>query len=389
MAAGAVPRRKLRLRICNLTILKIMAAKTSKPTAPVLRRTAIDLFSGCGGLTLGLKKAGFTVVAAVEIDKDAAETFRANHPDVELKESDIQKLSPRAMRRELKLRPGQLDLLAGCPPCQGFSSLRTRNGASRNRDARNDLVREMLRFARAFKPKAIMMENVPGLADRKPFFDLCAGLERLGYDINFDVKDAAEFGVPQRRRRLIMLAGRGFKIEFPNGAKKIRTVRDTIEGLPKAGRSNDPIHDIPEQRRSEKVAALIRDIPKDGGSRGDLPKHRQLECHKKSDGFKDIYGRMAWDKVAPTITGGCFNPSKGRFLHPRENRAITMREAALLQGFPRRYIFNAGAGKQRIALMIGNALPPEFIRRHALAIAQALPKRSARQVSKSGRRIQS
>ena len=138
------------------------------------------------------------------------------------------------------------------------------------------------------------------------------------------------------------------------------------------------IHDIPELRRSQKVAALIRDIPKNGGSRSDLPRSRQLACHKKSDGFKDIYGRMAWDKVAPTITGGCFNPSKGRFLHPVENRAITMREAALLQGFPRRYIFDTKSGKQRIALMIGNALPPEFIRRHALAVAQALPKRSVR-----------
>ena len=360
-----------------------MPTNTSKTIKQVSGPTAIDLFSGCGGLTLGLKKAGFDVVAAVEIDKDAANTFRANHPDVDLKESDIQKLSPRAMRRELKLRPGQLDLLAGCPPCQGFSSLRTRNGAARNRDARNNLVCEMLRFARAFMPKAIMMENVPGLADRKPFFDLCTGLARLGYEINFDVKDAAEFGVPQRRRRLILLAGRGFKIEFPNGAKKTWTVRDAIKRLPKAGKSNDPIHDIPEQR-SKKVAALIRDIPKNGGSRGDLPKRRQLACHKTSDGFKDIYGRMAWDKVAPTITGGCFNPSKGRFLHPQENRAITMREAALLQGFPRRYIFDAKSGKQRIAVMIGNALPPEFIRRHALAIAQALPKRAHRQVSRRG-----
>lgn len=353
-----------------------MPTKTKKTIEPG-GRTAIDLFCGCGGLTLGLKRAGFNVVAAVEIDRDAAKTFRANHPDVALKESDIQELSPRVMLRELKLRVGQLDLLAGCPPCQGFSSLRTRNGAARNRDVRNDLVREMLRFAKVFKPKAIMMENVPGLATRKPFFDLCAGLARLGYKINFAVKDAANFGVPQRRRRLIMLAGRGFEIEFPDGARKVRTVRDTIRSLPKAGRSHDPLHDIPEMRRSAKVAALIRDIPKNGGSRSDLPKRRQLTCHKKSDGFKDVYGRMAWDKVAPTITGGCFNPSKGRFLHPQENRAITMREAALLQGFPLRYIFDARTGKQRIALMIGNALPPEFIRRHALAITGALANRSS------------
>lgn len=355
-----------------------MAAKNKATPSAKQPPTAIDLFSGCGGLTLGLKQAGFNVVGAVEIDKQAAETFEANHPDVLLKICDIRNLSARGLRHELKLHLGQLDLLAGCPPCQGFSLLRTRNGANRNRDGRNNLVREMLRFTRAFRPKTIMMENVPGLIRHKPFFDLCDALRRLGYEITFDVKDAASYGVPQRRRRLIMLAGRGFEIGFPEGAKTIRTVRDAIAGLPKAGFSNDTLHDFPELRRSDKVAALIRDIPKNGGSRGDLPRSRQLACHTRSDGFKDIYGRMAWDKVAPTITGGCFNPSKGRFLHPEENRAITLREAALLQGFPRSYFFDVKTGKQRIALMIGNALPPEFIRRHALAIMDELKSRRTR-----------
>jgi DNA (cytosine-5)-methyltransferase 1 len=127
-----------------------------------------------------------------------------------------------------------------------------------------------------------------------------------------------------------------------------------------------------ENERSPKVRKLIADIPKDGGSRGDLPKRRQLQCHKKNDGFHDVYGRMAWDDVAPTITSGCFNPSKGRFLHPEQDRAITMREAALLQGFPRSYFFDATIGKSALALMIGNALPPEFIRRHAVEIRSAL-----------------
>ena len=126
------------------------------------------------------------------------------------------------------------------------------------------------------------------------------------------------------------------------------------------------------QRRSEKIQELIRDIPKNGGSRGDLPRARQLDCHKNNEGFNDIYGRMAWDEVAPTLTSGCFNPSKGRFLHPSKNRAITLREAALLQGFPRSYKFDPENGKTGIGLMIGNALPPEFIRRHALEIKNAL-----------------
>jgi DNA (cytosine-5)-methyltransferase 1 len=339
------------------------------------RPCAIDLFSGCGGLTLGLKQAGFKVLGAVEIDNTAVETYRANHRGVLVKRGDIRKLSAKRLRRELKLRRGELDLLAGCPPCQGFSTLRTRNGANKNRDSRNDLVHEILRFARAFRPKAVMMENVPRLIRHKPFDDLCDGLRRLGYRLTFGIKDAARYGVPQRRRRLILLASRGFDIQFAPEARRSRTVRRAISRMAEAGSSRDPLHNIPEKKRAKRILRLINDIPKDGGSRSDLPKSRQLDCHKRIDGFKDIYGRMAWDQVAPTITSGCFNPSKGRFLHPEKNRAITMREAALLQGFPRDYIFDLSAGKEAIALMIGNALPPEFIRRHALEIRNSLKER--------------
>jgi DNA (cytosine-5)-methyltransferase 1 len=336
---------------------------------------AIDLFSGCGGLTLGLERAGFKVLAAVEMDGGAAKTYRANHPEVLLKEIDIQDLGAETLRKELGLVPGELDLLAGCPPCQGFSVLRTRNGGKRNRDARNTLVREMLRFVRVFRPKAFMMENVPRLLDRPLFLELCRGLQRLGYRTQFDIKDAAQYGVPQRRRRLILLAGRGFFIPFAKEARYRRTVREAISQLKNPQASRDPLHSLPEKPRSDRVMRLIRDIPRDGGSRGDLPYNRQLRCHRSTDGFKDIYGRMPWDDVAPTITGGCFNPSKGRFLHPEKNRAITMREAALLQGFPRSYTFDTSVGKEALALMIGNALPPEFVRRHAVEVARTLAER--------------
>lgn len=355
------------------------------------RLNAIDLFSGCGGLTLGLKQAGFNVLSAVEIDATAVETYKANHKGVIMKHADIRKISAKGLRRELKLLRGQLDLLAGCPPCQGFSTLRTRNGANKNRDTRNDLVHEMLRFARAFRPKAIMMENVPRLKQHKPFKDVCKGLRTLGYRLTYEVKDAARYGVPQRRRRLILLAGRGFDIEFAKETRRFRTVRGAIGRMTEPGTSRDALHNIPEKKRAKRIFKLIRDIPKDGGSRGDLPKSRQLACHKQSDGFNDIYGRMAWDKVAPTITSGCSNPSKGRFLHPEKDRAITMREAALLQGFPRHYSFNLSCGKEAIALMIGNALPPEFIRRHASQIRKALKVRKqtsrvSRSASERGRK---
>ncbi|HEX5315177.1 MAG TPA: DNA cytosine methyltransferase, partial [Candidatus Kapabacteria bacterium] len=293
------------------------------------------------------------------------------------RQTDIRKLSAEEFRRHLKIKRGELDLLAGCPPCQGFSRLRTRNGRKRNRDDRNDLVREMLRFARGFRPKAIMMENVPGLVRRKRFKEFCDGLERLGYSLIFDVKNAARYGVPQRRKRLILLAGRGFNISFAKGTRRFRSVRSTIGKLSEPGRSRDPLHNLPVKKRTPKITRMIRDIPKDGGSRGDLPKSRQLDCHRNTKGFNDIYGRMAWDDVAPTMTSGCFNPSKGRFLHPERDRAITMREAALLQSFPPTYKFDLSSGKEEIALMIGNALPPEFVRRHALQVVESLRKRGA------------
>ncbi len=309
------------------------------------KRTAIDLFSGCGGLTLGLKLAGFDVIAAVENDPLAVETYKANHSEVLVCADDILKVSATSLRKRLKLKAGELDLLAGCPPCQGFSALRTRNGARQKRDKRNRLITNMLRFARSFRPKTIMMENVPGLAEHWSFKELCRGLRKLGYRIEWDIKDARHYGVPQRRKRLIMVAGRKFDVPLAKESKAVQTVRKAIGDLKKPGRSRDKLQNLPESR-SAKVLSMIRAVPKDGGSRGDLPKSRQLACHKRTDGFNDIYGRMAWDQPAPTITGGCFNPSKGRFLHPEQNRAITLREAAILQSFPRRYRFPVNKSKE-------------------------------------------
>lgn len=333
--------------------------------------TAVDLFCGCGGLTAGLKQAGFRVLGAVDADPLSVKTYKANHRDVKVWETDICGLEPAELIEELGLKEGELDLLAGCPPCQGFSTMRTLNGSVRVEDSRNDLLLEFQRFMEAFRPRAVMLENVPGLADDKRFASFIRKMKRLGYLGDHRVLDAGHYGVPQRRRRLIYLAGYGTEIPFARKARNLKTVKDAIGGLPKAGKSGDPVHDIPE-RRTPKVMDIIRRIPKDGGSRTDLPEEFQLDCHKRCNGFKDVYGRMSWDDVAPTITSGCFNPSKGRFLHPEENRAITMREAALLQGFPRRYKFPSTDNKTAIALMIGNALPPPFIAAHARSIRKIL-----------------
>ena len=335
--------------------------------------TALDLFSGCGGLTVGLKRAGFRVLGAVDVDPLSIKTYKANHKEVTVRETDIMDLEPAKLAAALGLRKRRLDLIAGCPPCQGFSTMRTLNGARLVNDPRNDLLREFQRFVVELRPKAVMMENVPGLALDDRFSDFCNTLKEFGYEGEHLILNAADYGVPQRRHRLIYLAGRGFKIPFGRTVRKMRTVRDAIGGLPNAGESGDPVHDIPE-RRTQKVLDLMRRIPKNGGSRSDLPEEDQLECHKKCNGFKDVYGRMAWDVLSPTITSGCSNPSKGRFLHPEEDRAVTMREAALLQGFPRRYKFPTTDNKSAIALMIGNALPPPFIKAHAQQIAHKLLK---------------
>lgn len=217
-----------------------------------------------------------------------------------------------------------------------------------------------------------MMENVPGLAKNKMFLDFCNGLQELGYTFEYRILDAADYGVPQRRRRLILLGSIFGKVNFAVPVTNRRTVYDAISFLPTAGRSGDSLHDFPEER-SPRILKMIKKIPKNGGSRIALGRKYQLSCHKRyPEGFKDVYGRMAWDDVAPTITGGCTNPSKGRFLHPDEDRAITLREAALLQTFPSNYDFSLSRGKGHASILIGNALPPEFIRLHAVEIRNTL-----------------
>lgn len=325
--------------------------------------TAIDLFSGCGGLTLGLKGAGFDVLAAVEVNSKAVETYRANHPDVLLYSEDVRKLDPADIMRELGICPGDLSLLAGCPPCQGFSRLRTKNKDKFPCDDRNDLIYDFLRFVEILRPKLLMLENVPALALDRRFSEFVDRISFLGYKFSFKIVNAADYGVPQRRRRLIFMGSMTSTPSFPEPVER-RTVRMAIGDLDCSALDSGDIHFIPE-RRSESVRRLIALIPKDGGSRDFLPDDMVLKCHKKFDGFRDVYGRMSWDDVSPTITSGCSNPSKGRFLHPEEDRTITLREAAILQGFPIDYKFLSHHGKESVALMIGNALPPPLIEIHA------------------------
>jgi DNA (cytosine-5)-methyltransferase 1 len=336
--------------------------------------TAVDLFCGVGGLSAGLRGAGFSVLGAVDVSELAIRGYQSNHPETTVWQQNIRSLSPMTMMEALGLVPGQLDLLAGCPPCQGFSTMRTLRRGTSVADKRNSLVAQFGRYAAALQPRALMMENVPGLADDPVLGRLVKRLRSLGYAITTGIHDAADYGVPQRRRRFVLLGIRQDQpVPFADPVSRQLTVRDALSALPQPAESDDPLHNHGE-RRSRRIRNLIAAIPHDGGGQSDLPRRRQLACHRRTQGFFDVYGRMAWDRPAPTITSGCINPSKGRFLHPEQDRAITLREAALLQTFPSNYRFPLEAGKYKAADLIGNALPPAFVKRHADPLVAALAR---------------
>lgn len=318
---------------------------------------SLDLFSGVGGLTQGMHDAGFQTKIAIELDANAVLGYKMNHKKTYVIQKDIRDITIEEIKQKLNGEP--LHLLAGCPPCQGFSSMRRLNKKKNVQDYRNSLVLEYLRFVRELKPLTIMMENVPGLKDYYLFKDVVKELKELGYNPKVEVVNVCKYGVPQNRKRLVMVGSLLGDLDIAIGSSKKATVRNTIGNLESIKTTKDTVHKIVASH-TPAVMKRIKLTPKNGGSWKDLPEEYILECHKaKNVGFHDVYGRLKWDDYSTTITGGCLNPSKGRFLHPTENRCITAREAALLQSFPKKYKFPTG-NKTALALLIGNALPPKF-----------------------------
>ena len=316
---------------------------------------AIDIFSGIGGLSEGMKKAGFRVRCAIELDKQASDTYKLNHRKTKVINKDIRVVSISEVKKNIENLP--IHLLAGCPPCQGFSSLRRLNASRTVRDDRNELILEFLRIVKGSKPLTIMMENVPGIENYYLFKKLINELKKLKYHIDYRVVNIKDYGIPQRRKRMVLVGSKLGEIKVAPETNEKVTVRDAIYNLKLYG---DPMQNVKEER-SKRIKEMISQIPKDGGSRSDLPPEYELECHKSNNvGFNDVYGRLRWDDYSTTITGGCLSPSKGRFLHPTKNRAITPREAALLQSFRIDYKFAADLRKDKLAAFIGNALPPKF-----------------------------
>mgnify|MGYP003645229632 CR=1 FL=1 len=332
---------------------------------------SIDIFSGVGGLTEGMHQAEFKTELAFEIDELASKAYKLNHSDTTVITKDIRKVSIAEIKR--KLNGKTIHLLAGCPPCQGFSSIRRLNRTIPVEDDRNNLIMEYVRLVKALKPYTIMMENVPGLVEYDLFKKAIRILtEELNYKIDFKVVNVKDYGIPQSRRRLVLVGSRIGELKVAEPKIKNMTVKDVIGKLPHPEESNDALHNV-FPNHTPRVQERIALTPKDGGSRKDLPAEYILECHKAENvGFNDVYGRLRWDSYSTTITGGCLNPSKGRFLHPEQNRNISAREASLLQSFPPNYIFPIDAPVSKIALMIGNALPPKFSYYQSLNIREHL-----------------
>ena len=349
-----------------------MGDEGRQPSTMDRELTAVDLFAGAGGSSQGLRDAGFRAVGAIEHDEDAAATLAANHPDVQVTVADIAGICPVSFREGLGLGRGELTLLTACPPCQGFSSLGLRDSD----DERNDLIGQVWRFADELRPAAVLVENVPGLARDPRWKQLRDTAAEHGYTFGTWTVNAADFGVPQRRRRLIGIAVRRIGLDFPDTLQSLLPssfalapphASDVIAQAGDIATTEDPLHRA--RTPTPRVLERIREIPP-GGDHFDLPDDLQLACHKRlRDAGRSAatgpYSRIGLTGPAPTMTTRCTTPSCGRFLHPTEHRAISLREAALLQPFPASYQFHGNhESKER---QIGNAVPVRLA--HALGLA--------------------
>lgn len=354
---------------------------------------AIDLFSGCGGVSIGLVKAGFDVVCAVEIDNAAVKAYKDYMllKNVNVLQRDICTLSGKEIVEAAGIKDGELYLLAGCPPCQKFSlQNRIHNSDEKKIGEVKKLLMEFKRIIVEMQPPFVLMENVPGIKSSyggrilKEFIDELKEktADFAGYEIVFDVVNAADYGVPQLRKRFVLhavrkdiynvMASRGIRLTMPvkthakggqDGKLPWITVRQAFEGLPKidAGQRYDD-----ERIKNHHCAGLseinkkrMKIIRENGGSRTALPPELTLKCHMAYSGHTDVYGIMDPDMPAPTMTGGCLSYSKGRFGHPFEDRAISVREAARIQTFPDDYVF--GNCLTKAGLEIGNAVPVKLV----------------------------
>lgn len=322
------------------------------------------MFCGAGGLTRGLLDAGITVRKGFDINEKFKETYEKNNEGAEFIAKDVAEVTREDVLQNIDLKDNYL-LLAGCAPCQPFSAINKQNS---EKDKRKSLLLEFGRLVQQTKPDFIFIENVPGLANgkgRKIFDEFKSGLDALGYHSVYKIVDAKQYGVPQKRKRLILLASTKGIVDFPapthgrgEGLAPYRTVREAISKYPvlRDGSFHSEVINHQAGALSPINKERLKLTKKNGGSRKDLPKRLVLKCHLKHRGHHDVYGRMRWDDVAPTLTCRCTHITNGRFGHPTQTRGVSVREAAALQTFSDEYTFYGTFTLN--TLMVGNAVPP-------------------------------
>jgi len=356
--------------------LRKMPSLTSA-SAPV---RLVDLFCGCGGITLGCVIAAHDLGRSVEIPlavdfNDAAiDCYKANFPQAEARCADITTLLERDWQAkltltELKLRNqvGRVDMLVGGPPCQGHSDL---NNFTRRRDPKNQLMQYMARAAVLFEPQSVVVENVVGsLRDSDGVVHSVESIFReLGYQVNVGILDFASLGVPQRRRRMIMIATKGVEIRVEELQTEFSIAERTIEWAIKdiADTSRDLLVDrvaVPQSQTKKRIDFLF------DNQLYELPNEQRPPCHRdKSHSYDTVYGRLRWDKLAQTITSGFYCMCMGRYVHPEQRRTLTGHEAARLQFFPDFFDFSPAKSRTKLAEIIGNAVPPKG----AYAVARSI-----------------
>lgn len=342
-----------------------MSAELSPNLIKVARIEAVDLFCGVGGLSCGLAAQGVRVVAGIDVDPACQYPYEVNHEGAKFLLRDV--TTVRGEELNALWSPDVVRLLAGCAPCQPFSSYA--NTATVDK-AKWRLLVEFARLVEECRPDLVTMENVPRLQQAQPFKGFLRALKRGGYQVAYAVLNAADYGAPQQRKRLVLVASRLGPVAVPEpthkGAENWVTVRQAIGHLKKLedGQSckSDPLHTA--STLSELNRARIRSS-KPGGTWRDWPDHLVAACHQRESGKHSagVYGRMEWDKPAPTMTTLCNGYGNGRFGHPEQHRGISLREAAIFQSFPENYRFtreNNGVVIKTVARLIGNAVPPKL-----------------------------
>jgi len=347
----------------------------------------IDFFCGAGGMSYGLHRAGFKVLAGIDNDIDCRETYESNIPDACFIKHDITTLTVQQLIDRLGIKRNDPRLiLAGCSPCQYWSKIRTDKTKAQKTAF---LLKSFQRFVRELKPGFVIVENVPGLFSNKDQSILPGFLKFLksqGYAYDDGIINANHFGVPQNRKRYLLIASRLVKeISLPSPNPSPNLVVKSFIGVANgfsriaAGHKDETVFQHTSASLSKDNLRRIRLTPKSGGDRSSWGGDADLQIaayQGKDDIFRDVYGRMYWDRPAPTITTRFNSFSNGRFGHPEEHRAISLREGATLQTFPKTYVFS-GTNMSHKARQIGNAVPPELARQvglHLLKIAKRVPK---------------